>query len=82
MSVSTLNRTFKEATGFSPVEYHLKIRIKRQGNFYAIRTTVLPKLPVKQDLTTVTIFPDSLKRLQGFHLWSLERGVYRDGFKI
>ncbi len=31
MSVSTLNRTFKEATGYSPIEYHLKIRIKKAG---------------------------------------------------
>ena len=29
MSVSTLNRTFKEATGYSPIEYHLRIRIKK-----------------------------------------------------
>lgn len=31
MSVSTLTRTFKEATGLSPIEYHLRIRIKKAG---------------------------------------------------
>lgn len=31
MSVSTLNRIFKEATGFSPIQYHLRIRIKKAG---------------------------------------------------
>lgn len=32
MSVSSLNRTFKEATGFPPIEYHLRIRIKKAGD--------------------------------------------------
>ncbi len=65
MSVSTLNRTFKEATGFSPVEYHLKIRIKKAGELLCDTNFSITEIAGKTGFDDSNYFSRQFKKTTG-----------------
>ncbi len=65
MSVSTLNRSFKEATGYSPVEYHLKIRIKKAGEILCSTNLSITEVANRTGFDDSNYFSRQFKKTTG-----------------
>ena len=65
MSVSTLNRTFKEATGYSPIEYHLRIRIKKAGEILCNSSLCVTEIAGRTGFDDSNYFSRQFKKIMG-----------------
>ena len=65
MSVSTLNRTFKEATGFSPIDYHLRIRIKKAGEILCSSNFSVTEIASRTGFDDSNYFSRQFKKIMG-----------------
>jgi len=65
MSVSTLNRTFKEATGYSPIEYHLRIRIKKAGEILCNSNFSVTEIAGSTGFNDSNYFSRQFKKIMG-----------------
>ncbi len=65
MSVSTLNRTFKKATGFSPIEYHLRIRIKKAGELLCGSNFSITEIAGRTGFDDSNYFSRQFKKITG-----------------
>ncbi len=65
MSVSTLNRTFKEATGYSPIEYHLRIRIKKAGEILCSSDLNITEVAYRTGFEDSNYFTRQFKKIAG-----------------
>ena len=65
MSVSTLNRTFKEATGFSPIDYHLRIRIKKAGEILCSSNFSVTEIASRTGFDDSNYFWRQCKKIMG-----------------
>ena len=65
MSVSTLNRTFKEATGYSPIEYHLRIRIKKAGEILCNSSFNITEVAYRTGFDDSNYFSRQFKKIMG-----------------
>ncbi len=65
MSVSTLNRTFKGATGFSPIEYHLRIRIKKAGELLCGSSLSITEIAGRTGFDDSNYFSRQFKKITG-----------------
>ncbi len=65
MSVSTLNRTFKEATGYSPIEYHLRIRIKKASEILCNSGLNITEIAYRTGFEDSNYFSRQFKKIMG-----------------
>lgn len=65
MSVSTLNRTFKEATGYSPIEYHLRIRIKKASAILCSSSLNITEIAYRTGFDDSNYFSRQFKKIMG-----------------
>lgn len=65
MSVSTLNRIFREATGYSPIEYHLRIRIKKAGEILCISNFSITQIASLTGFDDSNYFSRQFKKIMG-----------------
>ena len=65
MSVSTLNRTFKEATGYSPIEYHLRIRIKKASEILCGSGLNITEIAYRTGFDDSNYFSRQFKKMMG-----------------
>lgn len=65
MSVSTLNRTFKEATGYSPIEYYLRIRIKKASEILCSSNSSITEIAGRTGFEDSNYFSRQFKKIMG-----------------
>jgi len=65
MSVSTLNRTFKDATGYSPIEYHLRIRIKKASEILCSSNFSISEVAYRTGFDDSNYFSRQFKKIMG-----------------
>ncbi|MEA1911587.1 MAG: helix-turn-helix domain-containing protein [Spirochaetota bacterium] len=65
MSVSTLNRTFKEAAGYSPIDYHLRIRIKKAGEILCSSNFSVSETASQTGFDDSNYFSRQFKKIMG-----------------
>ena len=65
MSVSTLNRTFKDATGYSPIEYHLRIKIKKAGEILCNSNLSITEIAGRTGFDDSNYFSRQFKKIMG-----------------
>lgn len=65
MSVSTLTRTFKGATGYSPIEYHLRIRIKKASEILCSSNFNITEISSRTGFDDSNYFSRQFKKVMG-----------------
>ena len=74
MSVSTLNRTFKEATGYSPIEYHLRIRIKKASQILCNSNLNITETASRTGFDDSNYFSRQFKKIMGVSPMQFRKG--------
>ena len=73
MSVSTMRRRFTEATGFSPIEYLLRIRIEKAASLLVSTQMPITEIAFKTGFKDSSYFSYQFKKLTNH-----TPGIYRD----
>ncbi|RLD33442.1 MAG: AraC family transcriptional regulator [Bacteroidetes bacterium] len=76
MSVSTLNRTFKEATGYSPIEYHLRIRIKKASEILCNSSFNITEIAYRTGFDDSNYFSRQFKKIMGVSPLEFRKGYF------
>ncbi len=65
MSISTLNRTFKKVTGYPPIEYHLRIRIRTAGELLCGSNLSVTEIADRTGFDDSNYFSRQFKKILG-----------------
>jgi len=76
MSVSTLNRTFKKAIGFSPIEYHLRIRIKKASEILCNSSLNITEVAFRTGFDDSNYFSRQFKKITGVSPLEFRKGCF------
>lgn len=74
MSVSTLNRIFRATTGYSPIEYHLKIRIKKAGELLCSSNFSITQIASLTGFDDSNYFSRQFKKIMGVSPLEFRKG--------